>query len=142
MQFGSLLSTPEFDVTAADLSGAKAAVLMHRSDHFHLEPSGFYHTALLLPRCLRFQQIQMFSLNCRCLSRLSRVQDCHNGISMELFLHFSLLPAVSASLLHFHPPKLTIHHLICSRLFMDFDSSRFSSQGFSHSSRRESKDWQ
>lgn len=46
----------------------------------------------------------MFSPNCHCLSRLSRVQDCRNGISMELFLHLSLLPAVSASVLRSRPP--------------------------------------
>lgn len=56
----------------------------------------------------------MFSLNCHCLSRLSRVQDCRNGISMELFLHLSLLPAVSASVLRSQPreidnPPLDLH---------------------------------
>ena len=35
-------------------------------------------------------------LYCYCVSRVdSRVQDCENGISMDLFLHVSLIPAVS-----------------------------------------------
>lgn len=85
-----------------------AAVITSVSDHFHLEHTRFYHTLLLSPRRLRFHHgnFPMFSLNCHCLSRLSRVQDCRNGISMELFLHLSLLPAVSASVLRSQPLEI------------------------------------
>lgn len=63
-----------------DVSGVKPAAMKHRADHF----------------------------NSGCLSRWSEVQDCQNGVSMELFLHFSLVPAVSGSVLRFQMLKSTI----------------------------------